>query len=395
MSCPDAGDGRPGTGVSAAAGVVAAGVSAGLKSSGGLDVALIVVTGPQAAAAGVFTSNRVVAAPVQWSRQVIRGGQVRAVVLNSGGANACTGADGFADTHATAEAVARVTGVDAGEVAVCSTGVIGQRLDLGSLLAALPRAAAELSPAGGTRAAEAIRTTDTVRKEAVRRIGAVTIGGMAKGAAMLSPALATMLAVITTDAVADADQLDRLLRAATSRTFDRVDTDGCCSTNDTVLLIASGASGVRPAEADLAAAVEQVCADLAGQMVADAEGAGKDITVEVLGAQSTEDALTVARAVARNTLVKCALAGSDPYWGRILAAAGTTAAFFDPDRIDVSFNGVRVCRGGCAQPGAPAADISGRRIHVEVELHAGTASAAVHTTDLTTDYVHLNADYTT
>lgn len=385
--------------VTAPGGFTAAGVTAGLKASGAPDLALVHLTGPDAAAAGVFTTNRVQAAPVLWSRQVLRGGRVRAVLVNSGCANACTGPAGFADTHASAEAVAAALGTGAGEVAVCSTGVIGTRLDLAAVLAAVPRAVAELRPDGGAAAAEAIRTTDTVRKEAVRSsagAGAVvTVGGMAKGAAMLAPGLATMLVVLTTDARADAATLDRVLRAATAETFERLDTDGCMSTNDTVLLLASGASGREPGAEELGALVHGVCAELADKLLADAEGAGKEVTVEVRGAPDQAAALTVARAIARNTLVKCALAGSDPYWGRVLAAAGTTGVAFDPDRTDVAFNGVWVCRGGVASPADGPADITGRQVRLTVQLHAGPAAAAVRTTDLTTEYVHLNADYTT
>ena len=381
--------------VTAAAGFRAAGVTAGLKASGTPDVALVVNDGPLQAAAGVFTGNRVQAAPVVWSRQVLAGGRVQAVVLNSGGANACTGPDGFADTHATAEAVAGALGTGAARVAVCSTGLIGERLPMDRLLPGVREAAEALSADGGPAAAEAIRTTDTVAKTAVRAGAGWTVGGMAKGAAMLAPALATMLAVVTTDAEAEPDVLDRVLRAATATSFDRVDTDGCMSTNDTVLLLASGASGVRAEEAELQAAVTAVCADLARQMVADAEGASKDIAVEVVGAASVADALEVARAVGRSNLLKCALHGEDPNWGRALAAVGTTRAAFEPDRLDVTINGVQVCRGSA--PGEPReqVDLSGREVRLQVDLHAGSATATVWTSDLTAAYVHENSAYST
>ncbi len=373
----------------------AAGVTAGLKDSGLPDLALVVNDGPLAAAAGVFTANRVKAAPVLWSQQVLQAGQVEAVVLNSGGANACTGPEGFADTHRTAEAVADALGTGAARVAVCSTGLIGVRLPMGKLLPGVARAAQELSADGGPAAAEAIRTTDTVAKTAVAAGDGWSVGGIAKGAAMLSPALATMLAVVVTDAVADAATLDEVLRAATARSFDRVDTDGCMSTNDTVLLLASGASGATPTKAELQSAVSAVCHDLAQQMVHDAEGASKDIAVEVVGAASVDDALEAARAVGRSNLLKCALHGRDPNWGRVLAAVGTTAAAFEPDRLDVAINGVQVCRAGA--PGDPRelVDLSGRGVHLVVDLHAGPHEATLWTSDLTAEYVHENSAYST
>ena len=328
--------------VTAARGFRAAGISAGLKA-GGRDVALVVNDGPSDSAAAVFTANRVKAAPVLWSQQVVGGGRLRAVVLNSGGANACTGPAGFADTHATAERVGKALGIGAGEVAVCSTGLIGERLPIDALLAGVDTAADALSEAGGADAADAIRTTDTVSKQsAVAHPDGWTVGGMAKGAGMLAPSLATMLCVLTTDAAVDPSTVDTALRAATRMTFDRIDADGCMSTNDTVLLLANGASGVRPAPADFAAIVDQVCKELAWQLVADAEGATKQVTIEVVGAASDDDAVEVGRAVARSNLLKCALFGNDPNWGRVLAAIGTTRAAFEPDQLDVSINGVEV-----------------------------------------------------
>jgi glutamate N-acetyltransferase/amino-acid N-acetyltransferase len=382
-------------GVTAARGFRAAGVVAGLKDSGRPDVTLVVNDGPGFAAAGVFTRNRVQAAPVLWSRQALTDGELRAVVLNSGGANACTGPQGFADTHATAEHVAELLECGAAEVAVCSTGLIGTFLPMDKLLPGVTAAASGLSGDGGADAAEAIRTTDTVRKTASRSVGNVTAGGMAKGAGMLAPALATMLCVVTTDAVADAAALDAALREATRTTFDRLDTDGCLSTNDTVLLLASGASGVELPAEELCELVRSVCDDLAGQLLSDAEGAGKEVFVEVGGAASEDDALEVGRAIARSALLKCALAGEDPNWGRVLAAIGTTEATFDPLSLDVAVNGIWVCRESA--PGEPRelVDMSPRRVDIRVDLKAGSESLVVRTTDLTEAYVHENSAYST
>jgi glutamate N-acetyltransferase/amino-acid N-acetyltransferase len=382
-------------GVTAARGFRAAGVTAGLKASGTPDVALVVNDGPIRSAAGVVTGNRVKAAPVVWTEQVLTYGALRAVVLNSGGANACTGPEGFADTHRTAEHVAGLLGCGAVEVAVCSTGLIGERLPMEKLLAGVDAAAAALAPTGGADAAEAIRTTDTRAKQSVAHDYEVTVGGMAKGAAMLAPGLATMLGVITTDAIADAATLDRVLRAATRVTFDRVDTDGCMSTNDTVLLLASGASGRQPTEPELAGLVERVCADLAAQLVADAEGASKEIVIEVVNAATEDDAVLVARAVARSNLLKCAIHGADPNWGRVLAAVGTTTAAFEADRLDVAFNGVWVCRAGAIGADRSLVDLRERNVTITVDLHAGDVRARVLTTDLTADYVYENSAYST
>ncbi|ABW11176.1 MULTISPECIES: bifunctional glutamate N-acetyltransferase/amino-acid acetyltransferase ArgJ [Parafrankia] len=388
--------------VTAARGFRAAGAAAGLKPSGRPDVALVVNDGPADAAAGVFTRNRVQAAPVLWTRQVLTTGRLRAVVLNSGGANACTGPEGFADTHATAEHVGAALGIGAGEVAVCSTGLIGVRLPMDLLLPGVTQAVVALSPAGGDAAAEAIRTTDTVAKQAVRTStsgaagdGVVTVGGMGKGAAMLAPSLATMLVVVTTDAVADSATLDRVVREACRTTFERVDSDGCLSTNDTVLLLASGASGRSLPEAELTELVTAVCDDLAGQMLGDAEGSTKTISITVTGAASEADALEVGRSVARNNLLKCALYGKDPNWGRVLAAIGTTSAAFEPDRLDVTMNGIQVCRGGA--PGEPRelVDLGGREISIVADLHAGDVELTVRTNDLTDGYVYENSAYST
>ncbi|MDQ3715140.1 MAG: bifunctional glutamate N-acetyltransferase/amino-acid acetyltransferase ArgJ [Actinomycetota bacterium] len=379
--------------ITSARGFRAAAVAAGLKASGGLDVALLVNDGPTYAAAGVFTSNRVKAAPVRWSQQVLRTGQLRAVVLNSGGANACTGSAGFADTHATAEHTAAELGMGAIDVALASTGLIGMRLPMPELLAGISRTAKELGSDGGGSAAEAIMTTDSVPKLASVTRDGYAVGGMAKGAGMLAPGLATMLVVLTTDAQTDAQSLDAALREATAVTFDRVDSDGAMSTNDTVLLLASGASGQQPSPADLAHAVTTVCHDLAGQLLADAEGSTKDISITVERAATVDDALLVARAIARNNLVKCAFFGADPNWGRILAAVGTTCAAFDPDDLDVVMNGVEVCRAGGIGEDRDGCDLSGRRVDVQVRLHAGDQQATVWTNDLSLAYVHENSAY--
>jgi glutamate N-acetyltransferase/amino-acid N-acetyltransferase len=373
----------------------AVGLAAGIKSSGKPDVALVVNDGPVSAAAGVFTSNRVKAAPVVWSEQVLKAGELRAVILNSGGANACTGAPGFQDTHATAEATAAALSCGAAEVAVCSTGLIGVRLPMHKLLPAVDQAAQALSADGGPTAAEAICTTDSVPKTATADGPWFSVGGMAKGAGMLAPALATMLVVVTTDAVADAAALDTALREATRTTFDRIDSDGCMSTNDTVLLLASGASGTTPSQPELQAAVTQVCADLARQLIADAEGASKEVAVEVVNAASESDALEVARAVARNNLLKCALHGNDPNWGRVLAAVGTTNAAFDPDQLDVSINGVQVCRSGGVGEDRDLVDLTPRTCTITIDLHAGSDQATIWTNDLTAEYVHENSAYST
>ncbi|MFN8128078.1 MAG: bifunctional glutamate N-acetyltransferase/amino-acid acetyltransferase ArgJ [Candidatus Nanopelagicales bacterium] len=379
--------------VTYAQGFRAAGVTAGLKASGKPDVAVVINDGPHWAAAGVFTSNRIQAAPVLWSRQVLSDGQLRAVVLNSGGANACTGPEGFADTHHTAEAAAEALGVGPIDVAVCSTGLIGERLDMPKLMAGLSQTIAIADSEGGAAAAEAIMTTDTVIKTSAVREG-YAIGGMAKGAGMLAPGMATMLCVITTDAVIEPAALDAALRKATATTFDRVDADGCMSTNDTVILMANGASGI-PADERFDDLLHLVCADLARQLAADAEGATKLIDVTVVNAASEEDAVEAGRAVARSALFKCAMFGQDPNWGRVLAAVGTTQAQFDPLHIDVSINGVQVCRdSGVGEP-RDLVDLSGRDVNVVVDLHAGDASATITTTDLTHDYVHENSAYST
>jgi glutamate N-acetyltransferase/amino-acid N-acetyltransferase len=389
--------------VTAPLGFRAAGVEAGLKTSGERDVAVVINDGPSRAAAAVFTTNRVQAAPVKWTRQVVSGGRVRAVVLNSGGANACTGPLGFQDTHATAERLAATLDDSPGEIAVCSTGLIGERLPLDKLLPGVDAAVAEADRSGGVHAADAIRTTDTIIKIAFRRETAssggtaatYTIGGMAKGAGMLAPSLATMLVVLTTDADLTAEELDSALRSATAVTFDRLDSDGCMSTNDTVLLMASGASGVKPDKRDFTRTLTEVCADLARQLQRNAEGASKYVLIEVVGAASENDAVTVGRSVARNSLLKCALAGADPNWGRVLTAVGTTDAVFDPDRLNVAMNGTWVCRGGAAGDDRSKVDLSGKDVTITVDLSAGPHSAVILTTDLTEAYVHENSAYST
>ncbi|GHH75019.1 arginine biosynthesis bifunctional protein ArgJ [Kitasatospora indigofera] len=387
---------NPTIGVTAAKGFRAAGVTAGIKASGTPDLALVVNDGPSLAAAGVFTSNRVKAAPVLWSEQVLKGGRLSAVVLNSGGANACTGPLGFQDTHATAEKVAEELKVNAGEVAVASTGLIGLRLPMDLLLPGVGQAARALSEDGGEAAAIAIKTTDSVHKTAqVTSPAGWTVGGMAKGAGMLAPGLATMLVVLTTDADVDSAGLDGALRAATRTTFDRVDSDGCMSTNDTVLLLASGAAGAAPDAAEFAEAVRTVCADLARQLIGDAEGASKDIRIDITGAATEDEAVDVARVVARNNLLKCAIHGEDPNWGRVLAAIGTTSAAFDPDRLDVAINGIWVCKDGSVGEDRDLVDMSGRDVVITADLNAGQASATVWTNDLTADYVHENSAYST
>ncbi|MFG2992503.1 bifunctional glutamate N-acetyltransferase/amino-acid acetyltransferase ArgJ [Streptomyces sp. NPDC048257] len=386
--------------VTAAQGFTAAGIAAGIKANGNPDLALVVNNGPRLAAAGVFTSNRVKAAPVHWSEQVLRGAAVGAVVLNSGGANACTGPKGFQDTHATAEKVAATLNglglgseFNAGEIAVASTGLIGVLLPMDKLLPGIETAAAALSADGGEAAAIAIKTTDTVHKTATVSQGGWTVGGMAKGAGMLAPGLATMLVVLTTDADLDSATLDKALRAATRTTFDRVDSDGCMSTNDTVLLLASGASGQVPAYEDFAEAVRKVCDDLARQLIGDAEGASKDIRIEVIGAASEDDAVEVGRSIARNNLLKCAIHGEDPNWGRVLSAIGTTKAGFDPDRLGVAINGVWVCKNGSVGEDRDLVSMKDREVRITADLSNGSESAVIWANDLTADYVHENSAY--
>ncbi|MET1035813.1 MAG: bifunctional glutamate N-acetyltransferase/amino-acid acetyltransferase ArgJ [Arthrobacter sp.] len=387
----------PAVGVTAPAGFRAAGVTAGLKASGKPDLALVVNDGPLRHAAAVFTSNRVAAAPVHWSRQAVSDGRADAVVLNSGGANACTGPLGFQNTHATAEHVGAALGVSPVDVLVCSTGLIGEQLPMDKLLPGIDAAAAALAGGrgedGGAAAAASIMTTDSVPKEAGFRGHGYTIGGMAKGAGMLAPGLATMLVVLTTDAAVEPAALDAALRAATRVSFNRTDSDGCMSTNDTVILLASGASGTAPGAADFAAGLAAVCTDLAAQLIRDAEGAAHDITVRTFNAATEEDAEEVGRAVARSNLFKTAIFGRDPNWGRVLSAVGTTRAAFEPDRLNVAMNGVQICRDGGIGEDRSLVDLSGREVLVEIDLAAGDAEASIWTNDLTHEYVHENSAY--
>jgi glutamate N-acetyltransferase/amino-acid N-acetyltransferase len=383
----------------------AAGVAAGIKASGALDFTLVVNDGPLDVAAGVFTRNVIKAAPVLWSQEVLKQQRLKAVVLNSGGANAATGPGGFQDTHATAEAVAAALsewGTDTGpvEVAVCSTGLIGDRLPMAKVLAGVTEIVHELGGGltGGEEAARAIMTTDTVPKQVALHHSIEsgenwTVGGMAKGAGMLAPSLATMLVVLTTDAVADAAALDTALRRATAKTFDRLDVDGSCSTNDTVLLLASGASEIAPSQEDLDAAVLRVCDDLCAQLQADAEGVTKRIAITVTGAPTDDDAVVAGRIIARDSLVKTALFGSDPNWGRVLAAVGMVPFEIDAQRITVSFNGFPVCVDGAGAPGARDVDLAGADIDVTVDLKLGEGQATIRTTDLSHAYVEENSAY--
>jgi len=378
--------------VTAAQGFEAAGVAAGLKSSGGLDVALVVNRGPLQNAAAVFTSNRAKANPIIWSQQVIADGTVSAIVLNSGGANCFTGAQGFQVTHSTAERVAESVGVSATDVLVCSTGLIGDQLPLDRVLAGVAAASAALGD-NGEDASLAIMTTDSKPKRSIRQGNGYTVGGMAKGAGMLAPGLATMLVVITTDVVLSSAELDIALRRSTRVSFDRLDSDGCMSTNDQVSLLASGASGVQPTLDAFSAVLTEVCLDLAEQLQGDAEGASHDIRIEVIGAASEDDAVVVGRSVARNNLFKAAVFGNDPNWGRVLAAIGTTDATFDPYNVDVSMNGVRVCHAGAPDRPRTDVDLSPRRVDLLIDLQSGNATATILTNDLTHDYVHENSAY--
>jgi glutamate N-acetyltransferase/amino-acid N-acetyltransferase len=400
--------------VTAAAGFRAAGVAAGLKASGERDVALVVNDGPQHAAAAVFTSNRFLAAPVLWSKQAISDATARAVVLNSGGANACTGHQGYLDAEATATHVAAALGVEPLDVLVCSTGLIGEMLPMSVLLGGVDAAMESLDAGAGEAAARAIMTTDSHPKMAAwtsetsagsqhvpdpsasrSASSGWRVGGMAKGAGMLAPGMATMLSVLTTDAVVDPDDLREVLTAATRLTFDRVDSDGCMSTNDTVILLASGASRIQPSHEELSSGVRAVCADLSRQLVADAEGAEHDVAITTRGAASEQDAVDVSRAVSRSNLVKTAIYGRDPNWGRILSAVGTTAATFQPDRVDVSVNGVTVCRRGEVGEDRDQVSFVDREVHIDIDLRAGQDSATVWTNDLTHAYVHENSAYST
>jgi glutamate N-acetyltransferase/amino-acid N-acetyltransferase len=371
-----------------------ASIAAGLKSTGALDLTLIENQGPHFNAAAVFTTNKVVAAPVIWSRQVAKGEIVRAVVLNSGGANACTGPQGFADTHETAEHVGQLLNVSSGEVIVCSTGLIGELLPMSKIIAGLNSIASAMDNEGLQTSAQAIMTTDSVPKIATANINGAEFSGIAKGAGMLAPALATMLSVVMTDAVVS-NKAQEIFQRATDRTFNRIDSDGCTSTNDTVLFMASGASGVVVSDADLEALLMKVCGSLAEQLIADAEGSTKTVAIKVLNASSEKDAVEVGRACARNNLLKAAIFGGDPNWGRVLAAVGTADAYMDPLAIDVKLNGVKVCTNSAPDADKSTVNFAARLVEIEIDLKVGSRSATIMTNDLTHDYVHENSAYST
>ncbi|WP_244927876.1 bifunctional glutamate N-acetyltransferase/amino-acid acetyltransferase ArgJ [Nocardioides sp. W7] len=379
--------------VTTPAGFTAAGVPAGLKSTGAKDLALVVNAGPTFDSATVFTANRCKANPVLWSQEVVKDGVVRAVVLNSGGANCYTGPEGFQTTHAVAERVAGHLGIGAIDVVVCSTGLIGLANPREQLLAGVDAAYDALAADGGPQAAEAIMTTDSVSKQVVVEGAGWSIGGMAKGAGMLAPQLATMLVVLTTDAVVPAADLDTALRAATRVSFDRLDSDGCMSTNDTVTVMASGASGITPSLPDFTDALTQACTDLAMQLLKDAEGADHEIAITVLNAATEDEAVEVGRSVARSNLFKAAVFGNDPNWGRVLASIGTTSAQFDPADLDVAMNGVWVCQASTPHADPAEVDLTEREVSVTIDLKSGSERATVWTSDLTHAYVHENSAY--
>jgi glutamate N-acetyltransferase/amino-acid N-acetyltransferase len=371
-----------------------ASIAAGLKSNGALDLTVIENQGPQFNAAAVFTSNKVVAAPVIWSRQVAKGGIVRAAVLNSGGANACTGPQGFADTHKTAEHVGQLLNVSSGEVIVCSTGLIGELLPMQKIIAGVDSIVPALNNNGLQTSAQAIMTTDSVPKIATASLNGAEFAGIAKGAGMLAPALATMLSVVMTDAVVS-ENLQEIFQRATDRTYNRIDSDGCTSTNDTVLFMSSGASGVEISDSDLEEMLMQVCGSLAGQLIADAEGSTKTVAIKVLNAASESDAVAVGRACARNNLLKAAIFGGDPNWGRVLAAAGTADAHLDPLVIDVRLNGVQVCTNSAPDADKSMVNFEARLVEIDIDLKVGSSTATIMTNDLTHDYVHENSAYST
>jgi glutamate N-acetyltransferase/amino-acid N-acetyltransferase len=369
-------------------------IAAGLKSTGALDLTVIENEGPRFNAAAVFTTNQVVAAPVIWSRQVAKGGLVRAVVLNSGGANACTGPQGFADTHKTAEHVAQLLNISSGEVIVCSTGLIGELLPMPKIIAGLDSITPVLSQDGLHTSAQAIMTTDSVPKIATASINGVDFAGIAKGAGMLAPALATMLSVVMTDALVS-ENVQEIFKRVTDRTYNRIDSDGCTSTNDTVLFMSSGASGVEISDSDLEDMLMQVCGSLSGQLIADAEGSTKTVAIKVLNAASESDAVEVGRACARNNLLKAAIFGGDPNWGRVLAAVGTADVHMDPLSIDVKLNGVQVCTNSAPDGDKTLVNFEARLVEIEIDLKVGTSTATIMTNDLTHDYVHENSAYST
>ena len=371
-----------------------ASAAAGLKSTGALDLTIIENQGPNFTAAAVFTTNKVVAAPVTWSRQVAKGGIVRAVVLNSGGANACTGPQGFADTHKTAEHVGQSLNVSSGEVVVCSTGLIGELLPMPKIYAGIESIVPALSNDGLQTSAQAIMTTDSVPKIATANFNGAEFAGIAKGAGMLAPALATMLSVIMTDAVVS-ENAQEIFQHATDRTYNRIDSDGCTSTNDTVLFMSSGASGVKITDHELEDMLMQVCGSLSAQLIADAEGSTKTVAIKVFNAASEKDAVVVGRACARNNLLKAAIFGGDPNWGRVLAAVGTADAQMDPLAIDVRLNGVQVCTNSAADGDKTMVNFDARLVEIDIDLKVGTSTATIMTNDLTHDYVHENSAYST
>lgn len=367
--------------------------AAGLKASGALDLTIIKNSGPEFTCAGVFTTNKVVAAPVIWSRQIVAGGVISAVILNSGGANACTGSRGFADVHRTAEYLGKSLGISSSEIAVCSTGLIGEFLPMEKILVGVDQAVGDLSEVGLDGSARAIMTTDSVPKIASHIVNGASFVGIAKGAGMLAPAMATMLSVVMTDAVIDSAMVQDIFSAVVDKTYNRLDSDGCTSTNDTVLFLASGASGVGLDNSQLESALMQICTDLAEQLMADAEGHTKHVSIKVVNAKSEDDAVNVGRACARNNLLKCALFGGDPNWGRILAAAGTASAEFEGDDLDVWLNGVMVARSSAPGDDRGLVDLSGKMIDIVIDLKAGSASATILTNDLSHGYVHENSEY--
>ncbi len=373
----------------------AAGISAGIKSSGLLDLALVINDGPNHFGTAVFTQNKIEAAPVTWSRQVVKGLTIRAVLLNSGGANACTGPEGFLDTHKSAEKVAEVMGISSSEVAICSTGMIGIRLPMKNILEGVVKASSALQENCLEDIARAIMTTDSKPKMSTAEIDGISFAGIAKGAGMLAPSLATMLALVMTDAVVDEVAAREIFDEVVNRTFNRIDSDGCTSTNDTVLFLASGASNKTISTEKLRQKLEKLCGDLAYQLIADAEGHSKIVSITTINAASEEDAVEVGRACARNNLLKCALAGQDPNWGRILAAVGTTSARFDPYLIDITLNNIKVCSASAPGDDRDLVDMSGLLIEIVIDLHAGDSQATIFTNDLTAEYVHENSAYAT
>lgn len=377
------------------AGFRAAGVAAGIKSSGAKDLALLVNDGPNYFGTAVFTSNQVVAAPVTWSQEAVRDREIRAVLLNSGGANACTGPDGFLDTHRSAEKVGELLSISASDVGVCSTGLIGVRLPMEKVMAGIETASKSLAQENLKDLAEAIMTTDSKPKISRAETSGTHFAGVAKGAGMLAPSLATMLSVVMTDAQVDPGNAEQIFRNVCEKTFNRIDSDGCTSTNDTVFFLASGASGVQLSNEELESALTKICSDLASQLIADAEGHSKIVSITTINAKSERDAVEIGRACARNNLLKCALHGEDPNWGRILAAIGTTNAVIDPQRIDVSLNGVWVCKSSAPGEARESVDMKGERIDILIDLHVGSATATILTNDLTAMYVHENSAYAT